>query len=659
MHIAPHKTQLEALIQGFLENTADLFTVTKPPEHFEAEKGLYGRLYAKPSKRLSRLLTADRELLVLFTTFSQQQVRTVKIARQIIDASQNRLESSLAIVVHCDPNGNGKLKSWGTGDRLAILPVYVSGPFPKPDALEHALGNELYSFDPFDVTGPVSEDSQFYGRRNEAQAIARQLQSGQIRACLGIRKIGKTSIINRIFYDTRLHHHCYSVMIDCSQDSVWQLRAGDLLNSLGASIDAASNNPVRSASLAPIRGGVKIEHGALALRSSIEKAKLPVILFFDEVDYITPDSPTAPHWRTEFNPFWRNFRAVYQDTLREGRKLSLLVSGISSKWFLAESVDGVENAALAFIPESYLSPFARKATVEMIKTLARTCGLQMDEAVCNAIAAACSDIPFWTRKACSYIHRQIDIGERPCQLSLPRVEPLIAQFIRDEGGTLAQVAIRHLFRVYSDLEATAEKCLASADISDSSRFAAILSRYGIFSETHGRYRLSGEMVKEGLRLHLAERSGAPTGSPSLKNLSFGSVDEWADELALVNKRRNLLEKTLRDIVVNFIRFDSLNTPTKGTVSERLLRVLEENQRRQHSSRKPEQIAEKFTWTDLVKVIQKEWPLFERMLGDKNNFALQASLVNDRFDTHAKTADAADLALYRRALVWFEEKVSGS
>lgn len=286
--MASYKEQLEALIQGFLENTADLFTITKLPEHFEAEKGLYGRLYAKPSKRLSRLLTADRELLVLFTTFSQQQVRTVKIARQTIDASQNRLESSLAIVVHCDPNGNGKLKSWGAGDRLAILPVYVSGQFPKPDILERALGNELYSFDPFDVTGPVSEDSQFYGRRNEAQAIARQLQSGQIRACLGIRKIGKTSIINRIFSDTRLHHHCYSVMIDCSQDGVWQLRSGDLLKSLAASLDVAVRSPLRSASLAPICGGVHIEDGALAFRSSIERVTLPVIVFFDEVDYITP-----------------------------------------------------------------------------------------------------------------------------------------------------------------------------------------------------------------------------------------------------------------------------------------------------------------------------------------------------------------------------------
>ena len=33
------------------------------------------------------------------------------------------------------------------------------------------------------------------------------------------------------------------------------------------------------------------------------------------------------------------------------------------------------------------------------------------------------------------------------------------------------------------------------------------------------------------------------------------------------------------------------------------------------------------------------------------------LVNDRFDAHAKDADLADIALYRRALRYLEERLA--
>ena len=45
-------------------------------------------------------------------------------------------------------------------------------------SLEKVLCVELYSHDPFDVTGPVSDDQNFFGRREEAIDLARKLQKG-------------------------------------------------------------------------------------------------------------------------------------------------------------------------------------------------------------------------------------------------------------------------------------------------------------------------------------------------------------------------------------------------------------------------------------------------------------------------------------------------
>jgi hypothetical protein len=69
---------------------------------------------------------------------------------------------------------------------------------------------------------------------------------------------------------------------------------------------------------------------------------------------------------------------------------------------------GVENAALAFIPEEYLSPLPRGASNAMIKNIGAMAGLRFEEAALEAISSFCSDMPFWIRKACSSIHGKIE-----------------------------------------------------------------------------------------------------------------------------------------------------------------------------------------------------------------------------------------------------------
>ncbi|MCX6897043.1 MAG: hypothetical protein NTZ16_16465, partial [Verrucomicrobia bacterium] len=133
-------------------------------------------------------------------------------------------------------------------------------------------------------------------------------------------------------------------------------------------------------------------------------------------------------------------------------------------------------------------------------------------------------------------------------------------------------------------------------------------------------------------------------------------EEWAEELAVINRRRNLLESKLRDIALNFIRFDSLHQKQKGTVSDRLLKVIEEKRRIKMADVTAEHVIEKYNWADLVAIFDREWTLFEKIFSDKKLFAENCKVINERFDAHAKKADHADLALYRRSLNMLEEAV---
>jgi hypothetical protein len=154
--------QLEALVEKVRKAGEHLFFfTTSEPTFITREKGLYAYLLVKASRRLAGALTVDRELLILVSTFEDQQQRTIKTAREIIASSEGRLEPTVAIVIHNDPDGNIKLQKWGRSAGLEILPVYGRKMPSTSEELEHHLCHELFSHDPFDITGPVSDDEIF------------------------------------------------------------------------------------------------------------------------------------------------------------------------------------------------------------------------------------------------------------------------------------------------------------------------------------------------------------------------------------------------------------------------------------------------------------------------------------------------------------------
>lgn len=661
------KEILEEMVTLFSRPSNALLQITGK-DFITRSGGVYAKVFAKCSKRLAKSLSVEREILVLFTSFTDLQQRTIATAKEIIDEESGRLESTVVVIVHADPRGNYKLKNWGREKGLTVLPVYLkedSISSINQEEFEKQLCQELFSYDPFDVSGPVSDDSQFYGRRTEAQDLARQLQQGQIKSCLGIRKIGKTSILNRVVSVVKSHHSCHCVMIDCSIDSIWAMTAGQLLHSIASSLSDTSSLGSYS-SIEPIDRDISIVEGSKKLLDSIKKVELPVVIFFDEVDYITPGSPTEPRWEADFNEFWRNLRASYQEASRLEKRFSLLISGVSSKWFRVGAINGVENAALSFIPEEYLSTLPRGASNAMIRSLARVAGLQFDEYTADLIGEYCSDIPFWIRKACSYIHRNIETQIRPHAPDRELILSLLERFNESEGGTLAKVALMHLFRVYPELEEVVKKCHEGKSSDCPKQYLSILGRYGVISTQRQQYIMSGKMMDEGFKLYLEEKEDLSEHEHSNNVLggSFSNSDEWAEELAVLSRERNLIEKSLRSIVLNFIRSDSLKNKQAGKTKERLLSVIRASPAHRKSfergvfdSLSPDQTMEKFYWLDLKSLVEKNWNLFGELFNNRKLFSEHCEKVNERPDAHAKDIDRVGIAQYRDSLNWLKERIS--
>jgi hypothetical protein len=62
-------------------------------------------------------------------------------------------------------------------------------------------------------------------------------------------------------------------------------------------------------------------------------------------------------------------------------------------------------------------------------------------------------------------------------------------------------------------------------------------------------------------------------------------------------------------------------------------------------------------SELTAVIVREWALFSNVFGDKVQFQNHAGVINIRYDAHAKDADSADFAEYRRSVKWMTDQIS--
>lgn len=629
-----------------------LFAITSETVR-QFENGEYFVLYGRGSKRVQSILGAEREILILGNVYSDQQARSVQFARRLINESNGRLETTLCVIIHQDPRGNNKLKRWGRENGLAVIPVHSStGVLPRNQELERLLSYEFFTQDPFDVTGPVANDAQFFGRRSEAQELARKLNSGHIRSCFGIRKIGKTSILHRVLAELKENYDAVTLFIDCQRDDVFGMDAAGLLHSITRSLLSLKASGRAYAEVEASPSGPSLADAARQFQAALGEFDRTVVLAFDEIDYVTPSNGGAEQWRAGFVEFWRNVRAAYHAAARDERKVSLLISGVSSRWFAVESIDGIENAALAFIPEEYLSPLPRGAANAMIKNIGAMAGLRFEETALEAISSYCSDMPFWIRKACSSIHGKIETAVRPVTLTQSAVTSMLEAYGRDEGAALAKVALQHLFRVYPELRGP-----SLALISEKPELPAgvkrTLNRYGV---VNARGVVSGSMMRMALAMISEEESLADTGLSEREEVR-PLVSEWAEELAGISYRRNTMERALRSLVINFLRMSALTAKDGPSAKSALLSSVSERRRTELEPFNLETIADKLFWLELVAVISKHWQLFERIFGDKTSFNENASIINDRPDAHAKHLEPSDVAMHRRALQWLDERIA--
>jgi hypothetical protein len=270
------------------------------------------------------------------------------------------------------------------------------------------------------------------------------------------------------------------------------------------------------------------------------------------------------------------------------------------------------------------------------------------------IAQACGDFPYWMRMAGSFIHRSVDSSGRPRELEGDTVSQLVEQFVDSEGADIARVALEDLRRKTREPIDVLSAALSQDRIPLST--GKLLTKYGLAMQTGNDVRVSSSMVRRGAEA-LSVSNSAPVSIVEpvvLQSPLTLDIQEWAEELSNINRRRNILERKLRNFVQVGLKLSSQKN--KGW-AEQLLKSLPEHQRSALSPLSGDQMMEKLYWKELSQIIGNNWSIFESTLGDKTRMEAATNVLNDRPDAHARPIDAADVALYRRELVWLEERLA--
>lgn len=631
-----------------------LFEITSY-RRWKAHAGDYVGMYAKPSKTIRGSLLVEREVLVLIANYSTLHARTVVVCTDAIKEAQPRLQPNVVIIVHADPDGDEHVRAWGREAGMTVMPIYrpSAGAMPPAGIVRQRLARELFATDSFQVTGPVSDDTDFFGRREQANDLLRQLQAGRITALFGLRKVGKTSMLNRVIDLASSAGNPRIAMVDCSLRGFNELSAQEALRSVATVARLASQHGYAHISQALRRADGDVMTTFDAIWSD-HHGNNTLLVVFDEVDYITPESPTAPHWKTDFNEFWREFRAIVQEAKRAGFTLSIIVSGVSSRSFRVAEIGGVENSVLHFVPEDYLGPFPDAAADAMITTLAKRCGLMFDADGRRSLAQATGYFPYWIRMAGSYIHRRVEIDGRPTSLDARIVAELLAEFSQTEGAEIARVALQNLRRVDEPMYSLLVRCHLEGHVPV--RDARPLLLYGLVRRTGEHVVIESSMVSRGMDLlrSQAAHPGVDEGGESTASRSLELEEgEWAEELASINRRRNLLERKTRELIRVALKM-SLTTGKDWTGV--VTTALTQRRREEIAGLAPDAIMSKLYWVELGNIMSREWAIFSQFFSDKKRLQEAFALLNERPDAHAKEVDLADVALQRRELTWLEERI---
>ncbi|HUZ48980.1 MAG TPA: hypothetical protein VMW12_04445 [Candidatus Dormibacteraeota bacterium] len=619
-------------------------------EHSRVDNS-FGYLFLGPTARISSEFNIIREVLFYADESTAFTSKSFQNITRLLDDNKLRLMQDVVFVASQDVRAEKLCAEHieETGRKL-IYCSFADLQSAGEDFAAELLRRFLYSRDLFDVSDPVSTDEQFFARYKLVDEIYDALVSGQSSGIFGLRKIGKTSVLERLRKKNDLTGKFHIAYLDAQSPEVYRNDpagvAYEIARAFNRSYAQRHGQPFQK----DVPSGGNLLDASRFLRDFltrlIAQSNKPLLVIIDELERILPTSSSTNAWNTQYIDLWRLMRSESQ--IRAG-KFVFLVASTNPYFAEVANVAGEDNPLYRFIKARYLTPFGVDDLAEMIGKLGQPMGVSFQREAVESIHEWFGGHPFLSRQLCSAIAR--DLPERPLIANARNVDISI-----ESNGSQFRGDLDAILKLFSDFypeereilqELAEDERKALKMLEDRPLAGQHLIGYGLIRKTKNSYKFNmaalppylitvpppefkqDDIPEAGRERHLRLQSRMNSIEPALRMLVFGRLQgefggNWFSAVQMKNVDRERIEQ-------------------KGDLNN--LELIEET-----------------FLTDLLSTILHHWKLFSKVFISRTEFLQNQKRLAESarpISDHRKIQMCADDAQYLAAsdaCLWFEQKV---
>ncbi|WP_457191513.1 hypothetical protein [Nocardioides sp. P5_E3] len=399
------------------------------------------------SENVAEMFDAHLELQLVYAEYDRVEPRLLELAQQRI-RKDPRVDPGLFVLATCDPSVDRMVRR--RRGEFAVIDLDLRNLGSDQPEVRHRMAEVLTSVDHYDITAPIKDPSGFFGRQAEFDRMISALDRGQSTGVFGLRKAGKTSLLNLVAGKRReAARPVVTVDISGLSDAddfrrrfvegafkaAQDLKAGDQ--------DFSSLPRLKTlSSTGDSRGGVSTlrSHWLKDIELIIDYVGDHLEVFIDEIDQAYPArSYLGPEEAQHLLIALTQLRGLIQGA-DDRSGIVLVCAGTDPALFERPLLpSGADNLLYKLVRLMFLSPMSRDEMAEMVRDLGRRMGIRIREhAVIDYLFAEYGGHPLLSRKACSLASAERPKGDVPWHLLLPSV--LRAANARGEGTPLQQSA---------------------------------------------------------------------------------------------------------------------------------------------------------------------------------------------------------------------------
>ncbi len=522
------------LVAQSIRSIARQFYVTRSFMPVKIGNSQYYAILARPTDDFSVYINADRELVILFADYPAFEIRTLEAFDEFYDAVDSaRIDRSLRFLVSADTKIESIVSHYlsQTPEYPIIIPTTFENLGKPGNQLLEATRKNYLLRDLFGYQNPLREETFFFGRQDVVKTVLDLAKSGQSSSLFGLRKSGKTSTTYAIIRKAKAFG-CVATLIDCQSPSVHARDYHGLLVHLLNEVRNACGVGKTISSLGsdlPEISDTFSQH----MKSLLGQAKTKILLIFDEIENISPETAASKHWRegSESVYFWQILRSFIQSD--PGARLSICLVGTSPHLLEAPQINGVANPMYLFSQKRFIPSLMFDETRDMIERLGHFMGLTFTPEIIADLHSEYGGHPFFIRQVCSTIH-QISNNARPTRVSRETLRAAKDRFSAQMVAYLADI-LRQLKDTYPSEMLLLEKFVSGKRdelieyTNEAPELVDHLIGYGLIERVGADYDIKFDAVRRAIALTMTENT--------LEN-------RWAE----IVQRRNKIENEIRSSI---------------------------------------------------------------------------------------------------------------